>query len=129
MQQHQLHQLQHPSMPSSSVPIFKQIIPDTPAHEKVLSLDRMLNYSGGSALLLYNGKMVAQISGKLILLIDIADAAEAEKLNSNNNISIGFWRLFKKQTLSAASSEGLVQTFLRGHVGPIGMLEVNTSVS
>jgi hypothetical protein len=107
---------------NSSSAIFRTIVPDTPAHERVLALSHMLHYSGTQALLLYEGKMIVQFSGRLIVLTDVENSVEGNP----GIVNQGLWRAFAKGLAdSAATPAGAYrQAFLKGHSDCISFLEV-----
>jgi hypothetical protein len=111
---------------ASSSAVFRPTVPETPSQERVLSLQRILHYSGGPALLLYDGKMIVQLSGRLIVLVDVEDTVEKQP----GIVNQGLWRAFAKGSLDAtttaslSTSGGYRQAFLKGHHKPISFLEV-----
>lgn len=55
--------------PSSSV--VKMHVPEIKATDKILNLEKVLGYSGGPAVLLYNGELLIISTGPLLILIDL----------------------------------------------------------
>ena len=130
----------NPASTGSSAPLItRHGIPDTASHQKVLSLQRLLHYSGGPSLLLYDGKMIVQASGRHLVLVDVEGKAEVE-INRAAVGNAGLWRAFGNQTSgvgvkddlgelsSQLSVEGYRQAFLKGHSRTIGLLEVRSLV-
>lgn len=99
--------------------IMRQTYEDTPQRERVLRLERVLNYAGGTALTLYDGKLLLVASGTLLVLADIAGAADTE--------DYGFWKAFR-QTEETNSMAGYRQAFVTGHKAAIGIIEVSISM-
>ncbi len=107
--------------PSGS--IVRPTIPETSLVDRVLSLERILGYSGGSSLLLYEGKMIVVSSGSLIVLIDVdGTAQEHTQLEAP-----GLWRAFKNANYTSAINDKYKQAFLRGHSNNITLLEVSAN--
>ena len=70
--------------------VVRPAIPPTKPSERVLAIERVLSYSGGPALLLYEGKLVMNTCGNLIVLIDVEGSAATADLDNP-----GFWKAFK----------------------------------
>ena len=129
---------------------LKPSIPDTKPHERVLQMERVMSYSGGPSLVLYQGKLLVIASASLLVLIDVEGSAGcADRSNP------GLWRIFKsfhQGVLAEAGGEGTdrdkayigriegergiqtskavlgcEQAFLRGHTAAIGLLELSPS--
>jgi WD40 repeat protein len=100
-------------------------------------MERVLSYSGGPALLLYEGKMLVIASGALLVLIDVNGSASSAAVGSP-----GLWRAFKSFAAVGEAREvgakkieegenlsksviGCEQAFLKGHTAPIGLLETS----
>ncbi len=107
--------------PSGS--IIRPAIPETNLVDRVLSLERILGYSGGSSLLLYDAKMIVVSSGSLVVLIDI-DGTAYQHMQLENP---GLWRAFKNANYTSAMNDKYKQAFLRGHNSNITLLEVSAN--
>ena len=70
--------------------VVRPAIPPTKPSERVLAIERVLSYSGGPALLLYEGKLMMNTCGNLIVLIDVEGSAATADLDNP-----GFWKAFK----------------------------------
>lgn len=73
-------------------------VPETKNSEKILQLERVLGYSGGPSLLLYDGKMLVTASGSLLVLIDIQGTAGVASAENP-----GLWRYFRSFLLGTGS--------------------------
>ena len=111
----------HACTPSGS--IVRPTIPETSLVDRVLSLERILGYSGGSSLLLYDGKMIVVSSGSLIVLIDVDGTAHQHMQLE----APGLWRAFKNANYTSAINDKYKQAFLRGHNNNITLLEVSAN--
>ena len=74
------------------------VVPETKNSEKILQLERVLGYSGGPALLLYDGKMLVTASGSLLVLIDTQGTAGVASAETP-----GLWRYFRSFLLGTGS--------------------------
>eukprot|EP01032_Pedospumella_encystans_P017145 gene17145-19547_t len=104
--------------------VVKYTIPETLPGDRVLQLERLLGYSGGPAVLLYEGRMLLLATGSLLVMVDLDKEDRPVPTN-------GLFRAFKSVTslgTSVAGSDrelGFKQSFLRGHAHPIGLIEVS----
>lgn len=70
---------------------------DSSKMDKVLGIDKILNFSGDTTAFLYNGAMVVTVSGKNLVLIDVSSPSQALLKKS------GLWKAFKPGGSSLAS--------------------------
>lgn len=105
----------------SSAKIVSQACKDPPQRERILRLERILNYAGSMALTLYDGKLLLLASGCLLVLLDLTGAAGAAGAEEH-----GFWRAFEQpdSTMATVTETGYRQAFLGGHAAAIGIMEV-----
>lgn len=103
-----------------------QALQETLAEDRILSLDRMLQYAGGPSLLLYQGLMLVVASGPILVLIDVRSAAR-DVLRSSP--TPGFWKAFSDISPQAGrpdtAPDAVQQACLRGHTSDIGILKVS----
>lgn len=122
------------AMSASDLAVFQSTVHSavagsaTPGHgqhtqqlQSVIQLEHVNSYTGGPAVLLYGGSMMALASGSLIVLIDLCST----DANRPATPSTGFWRYFHASTSGAGlgNSGGFQQTYLRGHASSIGIIE------
>ena len=79
-------------------PTVHPAVPETKNSEKILQLERVLGYSGGPSLLLYDGKMLVTASGSILVLIDTQGTAGVASAEIP-----GLWRYFRSFLLGTGS--------------------------
>ena len=82
----------------STGPTVHPAVPETKNSEKILQLERVLNYSGGPCLLLYGGTMIVIASGSLLVLIDTQGTAGVANADTP-----GLWRHFRSFLMGSGS--------------------------
>ena len=100
-----------PTGPTFTGPIVKSTTPVTKPFERVLALERTLGYSGGPALILYEGKMMLIACGSLLVLLDV----EGDGVANASSSSPGLWRAFK--SFGIRMTEELAQSHVTKDVG------------
>eukprot|EP01041_Mallomonas_annulata_P004233 gene4233-8422_t len=112
------------------------------AVDRVLTLDKVLHYRGGTAALLYQGKLLIVASGPLLVLVDVDGLADSFCQKQ----SPGLWRAFMNilpgpgsangtdmglETDGAVTQEALPesprQACLRGHSSAVNIIRVSTN--
>ena len=79
-------------------PTVHPAVPETKNSEKILQLERVLNYIGGPSLLLYGGTMIVIACGSLLVLIDTQGTAGVVNADTP-----GLWRHFRSFLLGSGS--------------------------
>lgn len=80
--------------------------------EHTLQLDRILGYSGGPLVLLYDGEMLVFAAGCSIVMINLRDDGIVH--------SDGLWKAF-----NSTPGGSLKQGFLKGHSEAVTLLQVS----
>lgn len=99
--------------------VFKLKAPDTADSERCLTLDAVLQYQGGPALLLEDGMVAVHASGPTIVLTDLSGEEELDRKAAGD----GLWKLFSK----ARGGMARPQAYMQGHSSAVVLLEVSPS--
>ena len=99
---------------------FRMSLPETEEGDRCLALEKVLHYSGGSALLLEGGSLALYASGSTLVVTEVESEGTSERKTSG----AGLWGLFP--TVNKERSHGR-QAFLFGHSQPVVHLRVSVS--
>ena len=99
---------------------FRMSLPETEEGDRCLALEKVLHYSGGSALLLEGGGLALYASGSTLVVTEVESEGTSERKTSG----AGLWGLFP--TVNKERSHGR-QAFLFGHSQPVVHLRVSVS--
>ena len=109
------------STPASSRGTALKIkVPETAESDKCLSLDRILHYDGGPAVLVEGGGLAIHASGPILVVSEIQNNPSSERMASG----AGLWALFSADRNAGSHNR---HAFLHGHSQPVCHIKVSVS--
>ena len=105
---------------SSRGTALKMRVPETAESDKCLSLDRILHYDGGPAVLVEGGGLAIHASGPILVVSEIQNNPSSERMASG----AGLWALFSADRNAGSQNR---HAFLHGHSQPVCHIKVSVS--